>query len=119
MFYLFLKKYINQMCLKPPDPQNFDVVLKFVTDEAPTSETFIRAVSRSQLELEHDLAKFQSDKPLLPFAFHELLLYYQSLLEKCVMSSVKTAKSLIAVDVTKAENLLYILCNCNHDGVHI
>lgn len=103
----FLKLYVSAMAKKPPASESFRKVQKALEDKMLLGKLgFMQSVA---MQLEPYLTKFQTNKPLLPFMYQDIYNLLRNLMVRFVksdiMSGVTNASKLMAVDLSKKENL--------------
>lgn len=105
-----IKIYIDGVKNKPPQSKNFAQVSEFVKDDFLLAKLhFMLTVTT---ELEPFLRMFQSNKPLLPFLYTELMTMLKNIMKRFIIAKVMdlatTNTELMKVDVKEKENYIAI-----------
>lgn len=105
-----IKKYIDGVKNKPPQSKNFTQVSEFLKDDFLLAKLhFMLTVTT---ELEPFLRMFQSNKPLLPFLYMELMTMLKNIMKRFIIANVMdlatTDTELMQVDLREKDNYIAI-----------
>lgn len=103
----FVKLYVAAVEKKPPQSQNYVNVKMALQDKMLIAKLgFLQSVA---LQLEPFLTKYQSNSSLLPFMYSDVYNLLHSFMVRFIraeiMTGVKSATTLMAVDLQKKENI--------------
>lgn len=102
-----MKSYVLAVQKKPPQSKRFKIVEEFLKD--PLLEAKLPFLICISVDLEKFLTSYQTNKPLLPFLYHDLYVLTNDLLSRVlksdVMKKVKTANDLLRIDLDNKNNL--------------